>query len=136
MESTELLTILEQLERDKGIDKKILIEAVESAVATAAKKLWTVDKNEEVRAVLDTKTGRITAYAGSQEIRSSEFGRIAAQTAKQVVIQKIREAEKDVVFNEYQVRIGEIIAGGIYRFERGNIIVDLGKTEAYIPKKE
>ncbi len=136
MESTELLTILEQLERDKGIDKKILIEAVESAVATAAKKLWTVDKNEEIRAVLDMKTGRITAYAGTQEIRSSEFGRIAAQTAKQVVIQKIREAEKDVVFNEYQVRIGEIIAGGIYRFERGNIIVDLGKTEAYIPKKE
>src|SRR3989338_4920018 len=124
MESTELLTILEQLERDKGIDKKILIEAVESAVATAAKKLWTVDKNEEIRAVLDTKTGRITAYAGSQEIRSSEFGRIAAQTAKHVV------------FNEYQVRIGEIIAGGVYRFERGNIIVDLGKTEAYIPKKE
>ena len=136
MESTELLTILEQLERDKGIDKKILIEAVESAVATAAKKLWTVDKNEEVRAVLDIKTGRITAYAGTQEIRSSEFGRIAAQTAKQVVIQKIREAEKDVVFNEYQVRIGEIISGGVYRFERGNIIVDLGKAEAYIPKKE
>ena len=136
MESTELLTILEQLERDKGIDKKILIEAVESAVATAAKKLWTVDKNEEVRAVLDIKTGKITAYAGTQEIRSSEFGRIAAQTAKQVVIQKIREAEKDVVFNEYQVRIGEIISGGVYRFERGNIIVDLGKAEAYIPKKE
>ncbi|MBI5149297.1 MAG: transcription termination/antitermination protein NusA [Candidatus Omnitrophica bacterium] len=136
MESNELLTILEQLERDKGIEKKVLIEAVESAVASAAKKLWTVDKNEEVRAVLDIKTGRITAYAGNQEIRSGEFGRIAAQTAKQVVIQKIREAEKNVVFNEYQVRIGEIISGGIYRFERGNIIVDLGKAEAYVPKKE
>src|SRR3989338_5306890 len=136
MESTELLTILEQLERDKGIDKKILIEAVESAVATAAKKLWTVDKNEEVRAVLDIKTGKLTAYAGKEEIRSSEFGRIAAQTAKQVVIQKIREAEKDVVFNEYRERIGDIISGAVYRFEKGSIIVDLGKTEAYIPKKE
>ncbi len=136
MENNELLGILEQLERDKGIDRKILIEAVETAVASAARKLWTVDKNEEVRAVLDPKTGKITAYAGNQEIRSSEFGRIAAQTAKQVVIQKIREAEKDVVFNEYQVRIGEIISGGVYRFERGNIIVDLGKAEAYIPKKE
>ena len=135
MESSELLGILEQLERDKGIDRKILIEAVETAVASAARKLWTVDKNEEVRAVLDPKTGKITAYAGSQEIRSSEFGRIAAQTAKQVVIQKIREAEKDVVFNEYQVKIGEIVSGGVYRFERGNIIVDLGKAEAYIPKK-
>src|SRR3990167_3146327 len=136
MESTELLTILEQLERDKGIDKKILIEAVESAVATAAKKLWTVDKNEEIRAVLDTKTGKLTAYAGDQEIRSSEFGRIAAQTAKQVVIQKIREAEKDVVFGEFHTRIGQIISGGVYRFEKGNIIVDLGKTEGLLPKSE
>jgi N utilization substance protein A len=136
MESSELLGILEQLERDKGINKTILIEAVESAIASAAKKLWTVDKNEDVKAILDPKTGKITVYSGDQEIRSSEFGRIAAQTAKQVVIQKIREAEKDVVFSEYQVRIGEIISGGVYRFDRGSIIVDLGKTEAYIPKKE
>ncbi|HLF18067.1 MAG TPA: transcription termination factor NusA [Candidatus Omnitrophota bacterium] len=136
MENVELIGILEQIERDKGIDKKILIEAVESAVASAAKKLWTVDKNQEVRAVLDLKTGKLRAYAGDEEIRSSEFGRIAAQTAKQVVIQKIREAEKDVIFKEYHDRIGEIISGGVYRFERGNIIIDLGKTEAYIPKKE
>jgi transcription termination/antitermination protein NusA len=136
MESNELLGILEQLERDKGIKKEVLIEAVEAAVASAAKKLWTVDKEEEIRVVLDVKTGKLTAYAGNEEIRSSEFGRIAAQTAKQVVIQRIREAEKNVVFDEYQARIGEIISGAVYRFERGNIIVDLGKTEAYIPKKE
>jgi N utilization substance protein A len=136
MESGELLGILEQLERDKGIEKEILIEAVESAVASAARKLWTVDKDEEVRVELDKVTGKITAFAGDEEIRSSEFGRIAAQTAKQVVIQKIREAEKNVIFAEYSARIGEIISGGIYRFERGNIIVDLGKTEAYVPKRE
>jgi len=136
MESNELLGILEQIERDKGIKKEVLIEAVESAVASAAKKLWTVDKNEEVRAVLDIKTGKLRAFAGKEEIRSSEFGRIAAQTAKQVVIQKIREAEKDVIYNEYHDRIGEIISGGVYRFERGNIIIDLGKTEGYIPKRE
>jgi len=136
MESNELLGILEQLERDKGIKKEILIEAVEAAVSSAAKKLWTVDKDEEIRTVLDIKTGKITSYAGNEEIRSSEFGRIAAQTAKQVVIQKIREAEKDVVFTEYSERIGEIVSGAVYRFEKGNIIVDLGKTEAYIPKKE
>ena len=136
MESVELLGILEQLERDKGIKKEILIEAVEAAVASAARKLWTVDKELDIRAVLDTKTGKLTAYAGDEEIRSSEFGRIAAQTAKQVVIQRIREAEKDVVFNEYQGRIGEIVSGAVYRFEKGSIIVDLGKTEAYIPKKE
>jgi N utilization substance protein A len=136
MENSELLGILEQLERDKGIDKHILVEAVEAAVASAAKKLWTVDKNEDIKVVLDIKTGKLTAFAGKEEIRSSEFGRIAAQTAKQVVIQKIREAEKDVVFNEYQKKIGQIISGNVYRFERGNIIIDLGKTEAYVPKKE
>lgn len=136
MESSELLGILEQLERDKGIKKEILIEAVEAAVTSAARKLWTVDKEEDIRAVLDIKTGKLTAYAGDEEIRSSEFGRIAAQTAKQVVIQRIREAEKDVVFEEYQARIGEIISGAVYRFEKGSIIVDLGKTEAYISRKE
>ena len=136
MESNELLGILEQLERDKGIKKEILIEAVEAAVSSAAKKLWTVDKDEEIRTVLDIKTGKLTSYAGDEEIRSSEFGRIAAQTAKQVVIQKIREAEKDVVYAEYSERIGDIVSGAVYRFERGSIIVDLGKTEAYIPKKE
>ena len=136
MENNELLTILEQLERDKGIDKKILIEAVESAVASAAKKLWTVDKNLPIKTVLDPKTGKLTTYAGEEEIRSGEFGRIAAQTAKQVVIQKIREAEKDVIFTEYQARIGEIVSGAVYRFEKGNIIIDLGKAEAYIPRRE
>jgi transcription termination/antitermination protein NusA len=136
MERSELLTILEQLERDKGIDKEVLIEAVEAAVASAAKKVWTVGKEEDVKVVLDRKTGKLTAYAGDQEIRSSEFGRIAAQTAKQVVIQKIREAEKDVVFGEFHTRIGQIISGGVYRFEKGNIIVDLGKTEGLLPKSE
>ncbi len=132
----ELLGILEQLERDKGIDKKVLVKAVEAAVTSAAKKLWTVDKKEEIRVVLDLKTGKLTAYAGDQEIRSSEFGRIAAQTAKQVVVQKIREAEKDVVFAEYKEKIGQIISGSVYRFERNNIVVDLGNAEAFILKKE
>jgi N utilization substance protein A len=136
MENSELLTILEQLERDKGIDKKILIEAVESAVASAARKLWTVDKEQEIKVTLDPKSGKLIAYAGGEPIRSSEFGRIAAQTAKQVVIQKIREAEKDVVFSEYNAKIGQIISGNIYRFDKGNIIIDLGKCEAIIPRKE
>lgn len=136
MENNELMGILEQLERDKGIDKKILIEAVEAAVASAAKKILTVGKEEDIKVVLNQKTGKLVAYAGDQEIRSSEFGRIAAQTAKQVVIQKIREAEKEVVYTDYQTRMGEIISGAVYRFDKGNIIVDLGKTEALIPKRE
>ncbi|MCK5580521.1 MAG: transcription termination/antitermination protein NusA [Candidatus Omnitrophica bacterium] len=136
MDSSELVAILEQLERDKGIDKEILVQAVEAAVASAARKIWTVDREEDIKVSLDLKTGKLTAYAGEHEIRSSEFGRIAAQTAKQVVIQKIREAEKDVIFDEYQNRVGQIISGSVYRFEKGNIIVDLGKTEAIMPRKE
>jgi N utilization substance protein A len=136
MESSELLGILEQLERDRGIKKEVLIEAVEAAIASAAKKLWTVDRGEDITVTLDPVSGQLKAYAGDEEIRSSEFGRIAAQTAKQVVMQKIREAEKDVVFDEFQARVGDIISGSVYRFEKGNIIIDLGKTEAIIPKKE
>ncbi len=136
MDNRELLGILEQLERDKGINKEVLIQAVEAAVASAARKVATVGKEEDVRAVFDLATGQLKAFAGNHEIRSSEFGRIAAQTAKQVVIQKIREAEKDVVYHEYNARIGTIISGSVYRFERGNIIVDLGKTEGFIPRSE
>lgn len=135
MES-ELLAILDQLERDKGIKRDTLIEAVEAAVASAARKVWTVDKEEDVEAKLDPLTGKIRAYASGEEIRGDEFGRIAAQTAKQVIFQKIREAEKDVVFSEYSNRIGEIVSGSIYRFDKGNIIVDLGKAEAIIPRSE
>jgi len=136
MDNIELLSILEQLERDKGIDKEVLIQAVESAVASAAKKIWSIESDEEITVEINRKTGKLTAYANGQEIRSSEFGRIAAQTAKQVVIQKIREAEKDVVFSEYNARVGQIISGSVYRFEKGNIIVDLGKTEAFVPRSE
>lgn len=130
------MAILEQLERDKGIDKEVLVQAVEAAVASAARKIWTIDKDEDIQVVLDRKTGELKAFAGEQEIRSSEFGRIAAQTAKQVVIQKIREAEKDVIYTEYKDRVGTIVSGGVYRFERGSIIIDLGKAEAFVPRSE
>ena len=136
MENNELLLIIEQIERDKGIEKDILIEAIESAVASAAKKLWTVDKDDEVIVKLDRKTGKLSVMAGDEEIRSGEFGRIAAQTAKQVVIQKIREAEKNVIYEEYKQKVGQIISGTVYRFERGSMIVDLGKTEALLPREE
>lgn len=133
---SELLMILDQIERDKGINKEVLIEAVESAVASAARKIWTIDSDQEIQVILDRQTGRLTAYADGVEIKSKEFGRIAAQTAKQVVIQKIREAEKDVVFNEYYARIGQIVNGTVYRIDKGNIIVDLSKAEAFIPRSE
>jgi N utilization substance protein A len=96
-----------------------------------------VKPDVEIKVELDHQTGKIRAFVGDKEIDSQEFGRIAAQTAKQVIIQKIREAEKDVVFDEFQTKVGEIVSGTVYRFDRGNIIVDLlGKAEGILLRSE
>lgn len=135
--SQELLAILEQMEREKGIKKEVLIEAVESALLSAARKVIDVKPDEELRVELDRNSGKIHAFKNNEEITSMDFGRIAASTARQVIIQKIREAEKEVVFGEFQGKLGEIVSGTVYRFEKGNIIVDLlGKTEGLMPKRE
>jgi len=135
--SQELLAILEQIEREKGIKKEVLIEAVESALLSAVRKVVDIKPEEEIKVELDRSTGKIHAFRNKEEITSIDFGRIAASTARQVIIQKIREAEKDVVFNEFQARVGEIVSGAVYRFEKGNIIVDLlGKAEGVLLKRE
>ena len=133
----ELLAILEHLEREKGIKKDILIQAVEAALVSAVKKVTEVRPEDKVIVELDRKTGMITALIGGEKIDSVKFGRIAAQTAKQVIIQKIREAEKEVTYNEFSEKVGGILSGIVYRFERNNIIVDLlGKTEGLLPRRE
>ena len=135
--SSELLSVLEHMEREKGIKKEVLIEAVESALVSAVKRIVDVKPGVEVKVTLDRETGKIRAFAGEEEIRSEGLGRIAASTAKQVIIQKIREAEKDVVFNEFSGKVGEIVSGTVYRFENGNIIVDLlGKAEGILSRRE
>src|SRR3989338_5104583 len=131
----ELFAVLEHMEREKGIKKDILIEAVELALVSAVRRIVVLKPGVEVKVTLDRQTGKIKAFAGDEEIQSQDFGRIAASTAKQVIIQKIREAEKDVVFNEFNAKVGEIINGTVYRFEKGNMIVDLmGKAEGLVPK--
>lgn len=132
----ELLSVLEHIEREKGISKDILIEAVESALVSAARKAIGHENEEDISVKMDTGTGAIKVFCGEKEIKSAEFGRIAAQTAKQVIIQKIREAERDVIFTEFQARKGTIVTGGVHRFEKGDIIVDLGKAEALLPRSE
>jgi len=135
--SHELLEIINQIEREKGIKKEVLIEAVQSALLSAARKVIDIKPDEELRVELDPNTGKIHAFRNKEEITSIDFGRIAASTARQVIIQKIREAEKDVVFAEFQSRIGEIVSGTVYRFEKGNIIIDLlGKAEGILLKRE
>jgi len=135
--SQELLAILDQMEREKGIKKEILIEAVESALVSAARRALNIKPEEELKIELDRNSGKIRAFRNKEEVTTIDFGRIAASTARQVIIQKIREAEKDVVFNEFQGKVGEIVSGTVYRFEKGNIIVDLlGKTEGILLKRE
>jgi len=133
----EILAILEQIEREKGIKKEILIQAVESALSTAVRKVMNLGQEEEVKVEIDRKTGKIKATQGSKEITSIDFGRIAATTARQVIIQKIREAEKEVIFNEFSGKVGEIVSGTVYRFQNKNIIVDLlGKAEGILPRSQ
>ncbi len=135
--SQELLAIIEQIERERGIKREVLIEAIQSALLSAAKKVIDAKPGEELKIELDPETGKIKAFKNNEEIKSIDFGRIAASTARQVIIQKMREAEKDVIFNEFQSRVGEIVSGTVYRFEKGNIVVDLlGKAEGIIFKHE
>jgi N utilization substance protein A len=135
--SQELLAIIEQIEREKGIKKEVLIQAVESAMLSAAKRVIDLKPDEEFKVEMDRSNGKIRAWRNEEEITSIDFGRIAASTARQVIIQKMREAEKDVVFNEFQGRVGEIVSGTVYRFEKGNIIIDLlGKAEGILVKRE
>jgi N utilization substance protein A len=135
MNNEELLTILEHIEREKGVDKEILFQAIESALASAARKI-VGNKEAEVTATISRETGEIKIISEGKEIKSAEFGRIAAQTAKQVIIQKIREAERDIISEEYAKRVGMITSGTVHRFEKGDIIADLGKTEAVLPRSQ
>ncbi|MCK5287917.1 MAG: transcription termination/antitermination protein NusA, partial [Candidatus Omnitrophica bacterium] len=133
----EFLSVLAQLEREKGLDRSVLIDAVQCALALAAKKIAKMaspDSEEEVRVEIDSNKGDIHVYIGDKEVVSEDFGRIAAQTARQVIIQKIREAEKDNIYNDYHSRVGDIVGGVIYRFEKKAVIIDLmGKAEGIIP---
>ncbi len=133
----EMLRLVDSIHRDKGIDADILYKSLEQALLTAARK-----KNpgiEELKVRIDRTNGDMRLLDGDRLIRlldSSEFGRIAAQTAKQIMIQKIREAERDVVYGEYEQRAGELVNGTVQRIDRGAVIVNLGKTEGIIPRQE
>lgn len=134
--NAELLSILESIERDKGIDREVLMQAVEAALVTAARKSVGATDDQDIVVTIDRENGSLLVTSNSVKIESVDFSRIAAQTAKQVIIQKIREAERDVIFIEFQGRVGDIVTGTVHRFERGDIIVELGRAEAVLPKSE
>lgn len=158
--------IIDQVVKDKGIDRAVLVEALEAAVLSAANKKYR--NTRDLEAHYNDEIGEVEVFEfvtvvdevenSYQEIDlgeareidpdvevgdslgmkmdASSFSRIAAQTAKQVIIQKVREAEREGVFNEFKDRIGELVNGIVRRYERGDLIVDLGRAEALLPHRE
>ena len=162
----DLNAILSQLGREKGINKALLVEVIEAAVLSAAKKHFghnlileakfnedtgevevlqfrtvvaeIADKDTQVL-LADAKQFDPEAMVGDEignKLPTSGLGRIAAQTAKQVIVQKVRDAERGVIFEEYRGRRGELVNGTVQRYERNGVVVNLGKTDAVLPRRE
>ena len=132
--SVDLVRIVDSIHRDKNISKDILFEGIQSALTTAARKHYPDAGDIEVR--IDPESGAIEATKDGSRMDPAELGRIAAQTAKQVIIQKIREAERDSLFDEFEDQRGDLMTGTVQRFEGGAVIVNLGKTDAILPRSE
>lgn len=162
----ELIQALHDLEKEKGIDFEVLVEAIEAALISAYKKNFGTLQN--VRAFFDRETGEIKVFSRKTvleeisdarmeialqearkldpryelgdivetEVTPQNFGRIAAQTAKQVVVQRIREAERDLIYDEFTNREGDIVTGIVQRLENRAVLIDLGKTEANLSFNE
>ncbi len=147
---------LRELERERGISFDLVVEAIEKALASAYLRMTNADPEaRDARAVIDRETGFVTVYAQEIEIvydddgeeterkvlkewedTPADFGRIAAQTAKQVILQRLREAERDITFGEYSGREGDIVTGIVQQQDHRYTILDLGKTEALMPPSE
>jgi N utilization substance protein A len=162
----ELLYVIEQIGREKGIGTEVLFEALESALLSASKR--TMGVGENVRLTVDRKTGAIRVFAEKNVVEAvtdpkleatvaearrvkadaqigdvievdlelRDLGRIAAQTAKQVILQRVREAERQGIFSEYKDREGSLVRGVVHRIEKRNVIVDLGRTEAILTERD
>ncbi|MGO9597017.1 MAG: transcription termination factor NusA [Isosphaeraceae bacterium] len=132
--SVDLVRIVDSIHRDKNIPKDILFDGIQSALTTAAKKHYPEAAEIEVR--IDRETGIIDATKDGMKMDPAELGRISAQTAKQVIIQKIREAERDSLYDEFEDQRGDLVTGTVQRFEGGAVIVNLGKTDGILPRGE
>jgi N utilization substance protein A len=135
MNPQEILRIVDAIHRDKNIDKEIVFEGIEAALVSAAKKHY--GEEADIVVNIDREDGSIHATYEGRVLDSEEtVGRIGAQTAKQVMIQKIREAERDALFDEYNELIGHMVSGVIQRYEGGAATVQLANVEAILPRGE
>jgi len=132
--NAELIRIVDSISRDKNIEKESVLFDLEQAMISAVRKAY--GQLDEVVVTIDRLTGDIEATRNGEKIDMRELGRIAAQTAKQVMIQKIREAERGSIFDEFAERKGTVVTGTVTRFEGGALIVNLGRAEGFLPKSE
>jgi len=140
---TEFAAALSQVASERGIDPSAVLESIKLAILTAYKKDYGVSEDLEYEVVIDPGNGESKIFcwplddkSKRKEITPAGFGRIAAQQARNIIVQKIREAEKSAVVEEYEKRVGSLVNGMILRFEGDNILVDLGKGEALMPPEE
>lgn len=135
MNAQELLRIIDSIHREKNIDKEVVFKAIESALVSAAKKHY--GEEEQIDVTIDRKDGAIRATLNGTQLDQDEtVGRIGAQTAKQVIIQKVREAERDALYDEYDREIGQLVTGIVQRYENGTATVSLPNCEAILPRSE
>ncbi len=130
----ELLRIVDGLARDKNIDRETVFEDLEAAMLSAIRK--TKIHTEDIQVKIDRQSGQIIAMVEGKEMSIQDLGRIAAQTAKQVMIQRLREAERGSIYEEYIRQRGQIVSGRTVRWEAGSLVVDLSRTEAILPRSE
>jgi N utilization substance protein A len=135
MNPQDILRIVDAIHRDKNIDKEVIFEGIEAALVSALKKHY--GEEAEVVVAIDRQNGNVSGTHNGEVLPSEEVvGRIGAQTAKQVMIQKIREAERDALYDEYTEQIGDMVSGVIHRYEGGAATVALTNVEAILPRSE
>ncbi len=134
MNPQELLRMVDSIHREKNIDSELVLQAIEAALVTAGKRHFGEDS--EVTVSIARDGGAITATCDGRSLDQEEIGRIGAQTARQIITQKIREAERDARMDEFQDQVGQLITGIVQRTERGVTVVQLGQVEAILPRSE
>ncbi|KKU43704.1 MAG: NusA antitermination factor [Microgenomates group bacterium GW2011_GWA1_46_7] len=136
---SEFALALNQICAERGIDPKVVIESIKQAILAALKRDLGVAEEEVLvgyAVSVNEDTGAIAVEKDGQDATPAGFGRIAAQVAKQVIMQRVREAEKDAIITEYQDKIGTLVTGMILRFDGPNVVVDIGRGQAIMPLTE
>lgn len=136
MNPQELLRLLDAISRDRNVEKESLFKDIEQAMVSAARKHFNAVDTEEFRCELDRINGKIHLWRGTEEISLESLGRIPAQTAKQVMIQRFREDERTSIYNEYADRVGELVSGMAQRYEGGALVIQIGRAEGFMPRSE